>query len=841
MDETLRTLQAAIEKAREAALATDGEPPPEAHALTDLELRMRKLRRAWDRPQSLGFFGPSQAGKSFLVGALLSHELGTLKVRSREGEVDFLQDINPAKGVESTGVVTRFSTAAAPAPLTRGDFHCRLSSLDVMLESMATGFLVECTAPPVDAERVERVLRDARLASGPPAPPLYREAWDTVWHRLSKKYQDRHPYLNELRRHPELRTETWKKGIGSVAGWCQIFSLLWGGRGYAKDLDALADRLVEGLEALGHPEAVEVDLDYVRASSTNPSVIDAACLNAIGTPQATMQVFVPASQREVSIEPSVLAALIAEIRLPLSPVSGSLLENTDLLDFPGGRALRGINGFEAGELNAGNLENAIEVFKRGKLTFLFEQFSLDREITALVLASPGPTKPEAIQMQHQVERWLRIRHGAPTPMEAGEIERPSLFVALTKFDMSLGALRSDNARDRWDSRVEEACVDFWARSHGSWIYNWGERDRAFTNMFWIRNPYADQMNTLRPGQPDYDAVKRGYHESRAVRTFVGDHADKWAAMEGEDEQGLPRSGIPLLASHLRAKLAEDIKRRELTAELRSIHAELLAALELLTPSRDEAEQRARLEHNAQSLVNAVRAEMTRHYSGAVFGQLVELVTLPREELELEIRSYYKQLAPMSIKVSDKVKKLMVHVLKHWSRRAVARFKRSELELPVALVERYVREVCTSKLLLPILGKAIFPYFNKSDVDFALVAQIMQVKISDALLHLFGERGRRTPEIPVRLSYSETAGDAGEAEDEVDAIDWADVSFDDEPEAAEPEHVEIVFAGNRYFEHWAAQLPVFYVRNAGGATRSALDDPRTKALVDALGVVESVRP
>jgi hypothetical protein len=196
---------------------------------------------------------------------------------------------------------------------------------------------------------------------------------------------------------------------------------------------------------------------------------------------------------------------------------------------------------------------------------------------------------------------------------------------------------------------------------------------------------------------------------------------------------------------------------------------------------------------------------------------------------------------MSIKVSDKVKKLMVHVLKHWSSRAVSRFKSSELELPSALVERYVREVCTSKMLLPVLGKAIFPYFNKSAVDFALVSQIMQVKISDALLHLFDDRGRRTPEIPVRLSYSETVGAGGDAEAEADAIDWADVSFDDEPEAAEPEHVDIVFAGNRYFEHWAAQLPAFYVRNAGGKTQSALDDPRTKALVDALGTVESVRP
>jgi hypothetical protein len=837
MNDTLDTLQDAIVKARAAALGGEGDAPPEAQALTDLSLRMKKLRRAWDRPQSLGFFGPSQAGKSFLVGALLSHELGTLKVRAREGEVDFLQDINPAKGVESTGVVTRFSSYPGPT-LSRGDFYCRLLSLEVMLESVATGFLVECTAPPVDAERVERVLREARLQSGPPAAPLYRAAWDSVWHNLLKKYQDRHPYLNELRRHPELRTEAWKNGIGAAKGWGNVFSLLWGGRGYSRDLDTLADALIDGLERLGHPEAVEVELDYVRASGVNASVIDAACLNAIGTPQGTMHVFCPESGREIAIEPSVLAALIAEIRLPLTPVEGSLLSSTDLLDFPGGRALRGINGFEPSDLNAGNLENAIEVFKRGKLTFLFEQFSLDREITALCLASPGPTKPEAIQMQHQVERWLQIRHGAPTPLEAEEIERPSLFIALTKFDMSLGSLRSDNARDRWDSRVEEACVEFWARSHASWIYNWGEKNRPFDNMFWIRNPYADQMNTLKPGSPDYEEVKAGYHGSRAIRTFIGQHADKWAAMEGEDEQGLPRSGIPLLASHLRAKLAEDIKRKELTAELRAIHGELLQALKLLTPSRDEAEARERLEQSAQALVNAVRAEMTKHYSGAVFGELVERLTLPEDELELEIRRVYKQLAPMSIKVSDKVKKLMVHVLKHWAQRAVSRLRSSDLELPTALVERYVREVVTSKLLLPVLGQAIFGYFNKTEIDYGLVAKIMQVKISDALLHLFAERPRRTPSIPVKLSYAETAGGGAAAEGEAE-IDWADVDFDDEPSPSEPEHVEIVFAGSRYFDHWADQLPRFYVKNAGKKGKSPMDDPRMRELVDVLGRVESV--
>src|SRR5690606_22798431 len=135
--------------------------------------RTRKLRRAWERKQSLGLFGPSQAGKSFLVGALLSHELGSHKVMSRSGEVDFLREINPAKGVESTGVVTRFSASDEPPAgtshvghvpvgtrpaLRKGDFHCELLLLEGVLQSMATGFLVECTSPPLDVDRVERTL-----------------------------------------------------------------------------------------------------------------------------------------------------------------------------------------------------------------------------------------------------------------------------------------------------------------------------------------------------------------------------------------------------------------------------------------------------------------------------------------------------------------------------------------------------------------------------------------------------------------------------------------------------------------------------------------------------------
>ncbi|MBX3230047.1 MAG: hypothetical protein KIT84_25565 [Labilithrix sp.] len=826
MGDLVATLEQAITETQ-SVIAGNQEAENEAVLLRDLALRTRKLRRAWARKQSLGLFGPSQAGKSFLVGALLSHEVGSLEVLSRGGAVDFLKEINPAKGVESTGVVTRFTAQPAP-PLRRGDFYCELLSLESVLQSMATGFLVECTSPALDVDRVERTLREARLQAGPPAPAVYARAWETVWHELTKKYQDRHPYLNELRRHPAL-----KQGIDVVtaAGWQLVYSLLWGGPGHAQDLDALMRTLVAGIEQLGHAEAVEVGLAHVRASSDAPSVIDASCLNALGTSRTV----VPATTidgRDSALDPGVLAALIAEIRLPLRGVPGSLLDKADLLDFPGGRALKGINGFGPAELNTGKLENAIEVFKRGKLTYLFEQYSVDREITALLLCSPGPTKPEAIQLQSQVESWLAIRHGSATPKDPKEIEHPSLFMALTKFDMSLGALRSDNAKDRWDSRIEEACIDFWARSHASWILNWGAKSRPFTNLFWIRNPYADQMQALKPGEPDYEKVKEGYLASRAANTYFGAIAEKWAAVEGVDPTtDLPRSGIPLLATHLKDKLAEDIKGKELGAEARAIRSELLSVLKALTPSRDETEARARRIEEAKQLVSAMDAEMQRRSSGAVFGEFVDKIVPPENDVEAEVKKVLDAVLPMSIKASDKVKKVLVHVLKWWAKTAAERLRESELAIPHAQAESFVREVCTSKLLLPILGQAIFPYFGRTQIDVGLVAMVLRVKITDGMLALMTPQKRRTPEGPVRLSYAEDAAETAAT------VDWSAVDFDDEPAEPTGNGMSIVFAGNRYYSLWSNGLGDFYVRS-GGSRPNLMEDARASRLLEVLKRVET---
>ncbi|MBI2568210.1 MAG: hypothetical protein HYV63_14380 [Candidatus Schekmanbacteria bacterium] len=836
LTQAIEKLDRGISDAVAVVAQDDLDLQAEAQVLQDLKIRLRKLAEASDRPPCLGFFGPSQAGKSFLVGAILSRELGTLLVRCRERQVDFLREVNPAKGVESTGVVTRFSTASPAVGLRWTDFLCQVLTLEQLVESMATGFLVECTSPSLDPEAIDRCLQEARLQSGQAAPALYVEAWDFVWHSLNKKYRDRHPYLNELRRHPVLQKSGWKAEITTAAGWRMVYSLLWGAPGYASDLDSLFRLLSQGLAKLGFPRWIEAPLEHVRAASEGASLIDAACLNTCGRERELVRVFSHGSEREVSIEPGVLAALIAEIRMQLSPRSGSLLDHADILDFPGGRALKGINGFGPQELNSGKLENAIEVFKRGKLTYLFEQFSLDREITALVLCSPGPTKPEAVQLQSQVENWLQIRHGSATPAAPEELAAPSLFMALTKFDMSLGSLRSDNAKDRWDSRVQEACVDFWARTGSSWITNWGAKAKPFTNMYWIRNPYADQMSCLSPGDSDYEAVKAGYFQSRAVQRYISEHDIKWREVEGKDEQGMQRSGVPLLLDRIGSVLVENRKQKELQLELEKIKRELITLLEPFTPSKDDDERQARAVENARALIEALETEMARRSSGAVFSELMETVVASEEEIEAELRGFYKRVAQMSIKSSDKVKRLLVHVLKWWIARGQAGLAASQLELPAASVDFLLWEVCTSTRLLPILGTSIYKCFLKNVVDFALVAKILQVRISDALSSLFAASPIELPAGPVSLTYAPGARSEDQQEEE---IDWTDMSFEGEEEdELKVDAGELVFAGKRYWEHFRQNLAEFYLANQSQG-RLAAGDPRLKQLVDVLARVEGV--
>src|SRR5580658_3951088 len=77
-----------------------------------------RLARSVERPMCIGVFGPSQAGKSYLVSVLArkGETLTALFADETQPEVDFIKEINPYGEKEATGLVTRFSIHKTATP-----------------------------------------------------------------------------------------------------------------------------------------------------------------------------------------------------------------------------------------------------------------------------------------------------------------------------------------------------------------------------------------------------------------------------------------------------------------------------------------------------------------------------------------------------------------------------------------------------------------------------------------------------------------------------------------------------------------------------------------------------
>ncbi|HQC72058.1 MAG TPA: virulence factor SrfC family protein, partial [Candidatus Competibacteraceae bacterium] len=82
-----------------------------------LTAQARRLEQAARRPMCVGVFGPSQSGKSYLISALARKGKAPLMADFAGQSIDFIRDINPEGGRESTGLVTRFSLQPG-APVT---------------------------------------------------------------------------------------------------------------------------------------------------------------------------------------------------------------------------------------------------------------------------------------------------------------------------------------------------------------------------------------------------------------------------------------------------------------------------------------------------------------------------------------------------------------------------------------------------------------------------------------------------------------------------------------------------------------------------------------------------
>lgn len=610
-----------------------GRSPQESQALAR-ELRRsaataRRLERACRRPMCVGVFGPSQSGKSYLISALARRGTEPLWVDLAGTRHDFLRDINPEGGRESTGLVTRFTLAESGAAPDRTDaafpVALRLLTQTDIVRILGNTYFADCDDPDgleLDPRQVARRL-DAleRKAADRPVDPL--DAEEVL------ELQDY--FEQSFRTHGRVRAlgaGFWERAAALAprlpAGpRAELFGLVWG---EIDGLTRLYRRLYDALAGLGFATDAAAPLDALVPREE--SIIDVQTLGALDREDAPTLSIRPAGGAPVALPRPVVAALTAELRMPLIAAPHPFFRHTDLLDFPGARSREQIADPGAFIAERGGLAT---LFLRGKVAYLFERYCTEQELTAMLLCI-GPSNLEVKGLPEMVARWIAATHGATAAERAAQ--RTALFLVLTKFDTEFEQKKgeSDNAETRWSIRLFASLLDPFGKQH-DWPTDWDGK-RGFRNTFWLRNPNikakalfdydGDRETGLRAGEAGHvAAMKRGYLANADVGRHFADPEAAWEA-----GFALNDGGVSYLAERLAPVCDPQLKHEQITGRLATLAGHVAERLRPYHRADDASEAYERARRVAQSLGK----RLVTVASAQRFGQLLEQLQMDEEEV-----------------------------------------------------------------------------------------------------------------------------------------------------------------------------------------------------------------
>lgn len=571
------------------------------------------LSRAVRRKGSLGVYGESQIGKSFLISALAATK-GRIEIRTPGGAepVDFLKTLNHEHGQETTGLVSRFA-ARQPELLgpEKDALTVELLDLEDLIWCFVLGVQQDVEAPSPDAiedsrARVQEIIAatkrslDAATEDDPRIGVM--SSVDRVCKRmddeggcsklprdLRSSYRDVvADYLREGKRPPD-------------AIFFPFVALLWHGH-ECEALLRLFRRLYDAVHKLQGFDVVEVAMRDVQARGAEQhSLLTVTVVSQIGDAgQPSIKAYgrsgVGGDHGVCTIQRPELAALVSEVMLPVERDPGAaehdLLSIGDVLDFPGSRA--------AGKLVPMALltdKEALNVYLRGKLTRIFKKLVEQQEIGVLCIGVTAKGNVEASKpTQVAIEHWLQQQ-------TSGGLTDPPLLAVFTKCDEMLKPTEShSDGAAQFSSLFRK--LDKYNGARYPWLTHWpgydGEgrpeaRARAFSRCICVFNPKFLRPEDAREGLREYLAEAVA---AREVRPLCEDAS--WVnGLASVDAGGAFTGNIPVLRRESAIRLAKVDRREILLRKVRRLLGEIEAfcaanyrAVEITEQVRREEEERA---------------------------------------------------------------------------------------------------------------------------------------------------------------------------------------------------------------------------------------------------------
>ncbi len=536
-----------------------------------LAAQARRLDQAAQRPMCVGVFGPSQSGKSYLISALARKGAAPLLADFSGKEIDFIRDINPEGGRESTGLVTRFTLQPAAGANSTAPVQMRLLTQTDLVKILGNTYYADCDHSEdellTQAQLTELLDGLAPAAQAQPVDPLTA---DDVFDLQA--YFER--YFKGFERVRLLRHGYWEQAAHlaprlRIQDRVKLFGVIWGG---VEEFGQLYARLYAGLQGLNFASDAYAGLEALLPREQ--SIIDVQTLKGLGSGSGQSLTLTGEGGARVTLPRSEVTALIAELRIVISEQPWDFFQHTDLLDFPGARSREQIKELPVFLETSDALQS---LFLRGKVAYLFDRYCAEQELTSMLLCI-GPSNQEVKTLPEMVFDWIVSTHGA-TPEQRAQ-QPTALFLVLTKFDMEFEEKAGERSPEsRWITRMESSLLNFFGKQH-DWPRRW-DTQGVFRNSYWLRNPNFKAKNIfdydesgreigVRPGERKrIEMFQEAFLKDAAASAHFQNPEQAWEA-----GFALNDGGISYLAEHLRPLCNPELKRQQLAGQVTQLREQM---------------------------------------------------------------------------------------------------------------------------------------------------------------------------------------------------------------------------------------------------------------------------
>lgn len=543
---------------------------------------LRKCEKAAGKKICAGVFGPSQAGKSYLISTLAKGESNKLWARFGDKNLDFIQEINPAGGKESTGLVTRF-TMTRPASLPDGyPVQIRLLSEMDLVKIIANTYFADFEHKDKRQSNIENTLEELKGRTGTGDSHVTLDDLEDLREYLLAEFGAK-AGVHDLER------DFWAEAFIlapklQLEDRVRLYSLIW------DNVEGFSDLLLTLLKALASLDYAE-DL-FCSLEALTPrekSIIDVATLKNLGTAETdTIQVCTPKGLK-TTLPRAVTTALTAELTIVMDEKPAEYFDHTDLLDFPGYRSRYKLYHPRQELEKEGMLHN---LFLRGKVAYLFQRYCAERELNSMLLCI-APGNQEVQDLPGVINAWISSTHGETPEERKGK--QVSLLFILTKSDEEFKTKEGEpDLSGRWDTRLNASLLNFFGQGY-DWPTRWTP-DRGFDNIFLLRNtgiPFEimDHEGKAETGvNPKKEGLVKDLRTAFLGSALVGEHfRDPHKAWD--DIMSLNDGGISHIRESLTPLCDPEIKRQQLLQNIESIRAGLVRRLGNFYKSDDKEELR----------------------------------------------------------------------------------------------------------------------------------------------------------------------------------------------------------------------------------------------------------